>query len=373
MGIQIVPQAPAWAAAVAAFNQRLKAGGSEWGWYTTHEPDWLAPRPGQSAWREYYLAVEDGTEVRGAFALKPQQFWIDGRLEVVTDWQGPVSEGIVDPRYAALGLRLFREMQRLRPLLFSWGHGGYDREMPRMLRSLGFLMHDTPFCLRVLKPARFLRLNRYLRQRAGRRAVLDFLASSGLGWAGFRALQGALSLPKHFEARASVEVVESFGAWAEELWERGRARYRALAVRDAAVLNALMPAAGWPPVIRLKVTRGGELLGWIAVMDRQLSADPRFGELRIGLLVDYFAAPAHALAVIRAGAELLAERGVDLIFANQSHPAWLRALQSNGFAVLPRRRLFAASKPLAIALEPFGDVQRGLFLTNLDGHGPMGL
>ncbi len=373
MAIEIVPQAPEWAPAVAAFNQRLKSGGSEWGWYTTHEPDWLAPRPGQGVWREYYLAVENGETVRGAFALKPQPFWIGGKLEVVADWQGPVSEGIVDPRYAALGLRLFREMQKLRPRMFSWGHGGYDREMPRMLRSLGFLMHDTPFCLRVLKPARFLRMNGYLRDRASRRLALDLLAATGLGWAGLKALHAGLGLASRFGPRAQAEVVESFGGWADELWERARDHYRALALRDSASLNALLPREGWPHAIRLKLTRRGELLGWIAVMDREQGSDPRFGALRVGLLLDYFAPPAHAVAVIRAGAELLAERGVDMIFANQSHPDWVRALRSNGFLVLPRRRLFAASKPLAQVLEPFGEVERGLFLTNLDGHGPMGL
>jgi len=373
VAIEILPYTPEWIGPVAAFNRRMKEGGSSWGWYETDEPDWIPPREGRKVWREYYLAVENREVVRGAFALKPQEFLIHGEPHVVADWQGPVSEGVIDRRFSALGLRIFREIAKLRPLHFSWGHGGYDQEMPRMLRSLGFLMHDTPFCLRVLRPARFLRRNRYLRDRPGRRAALDLLAATGLGWVGFEALHRSLALASLARPRARAEVVPGFAPWADEVWERCRGSYAALAVRDAATLDALMPPGGWPPATRLRVTRGGEVVGWIAVMDRALHDEPRFGDLRVGLLLDSLARPEDAAAVVGAGFRHLADAGVDLVFANQSHPAWIAAMRANGFLVLPRKRLFAASKPLEQALEPFAWTQRGLLLSNLDGHGPMGL
>jgi solute carrier family 35 protein len=64
--------------------------------------------------------------VRGGYALKPQEWWVRGRTHIVTDWQGPFSEGAVSNRYGALGLRMLRDMVSKRPLLYSWGHGGED-------------------------------------------------------------------------------------------------------------------------------------------------------------------------------------------------------------------------------------------------------
>ena len=120
-----------------------------------------------------------------------------GQTSVVTDWQGPFSEGSVNSKYATLGLRLVRDMLSKRPLLYSWGHGGNEQPMVRMLRTMGWQMHGTPFCLRVLRPARFLRLNGHL---------------------------------------------------------------RGTPLRRAASMNALAPAAGWTPVTRIKVERAGGII-----------------------------------------------------------------------------------------------------------------
>ena len=39
-----------------------------------------------------------------------------------------VSLGAIDNGYAALGLRLVRDMLKKAPLLYSWGHGGSDED-----------------------------------------------------------------------------------------------------------------------------------------------------------------------------------------------------------------------------------------------------
>jgi len=374
VSIEVVPYAPEHVEAVKAFNRRMRAGGSEWGWYEDSVPDWLAPQPGQRVWREYYLVVEDSEAVRGGFALKPQDFLIQGEPHVVTDWQGPVSEGVVNSHYNTVGLRIFREMLKRRPVLFSWGHGGYERELPRFLRSLGFFMYDTPFCLRVVRPARFLHRNRYLRSTAARRIGLDLLAGSGLGWLGLRGMHAALDLARRgARVRADAEPVDDFGEWSNALWADVSGDYSVIAVRDAEVMNALVPAQGWPQCRRLRVRRGGQDLGWVVVMESQLSGDVRFGDLRVGVLVDMLARPSDAASVIAAGYRQLAAQGVDLVFANLSHPAWVEGCARNGFLVLRKRRLFAASKPLQQLLEPVSGTMPGLHLTNMDGHGPMGL
>jgi hypothetical protein len=371
MAIRIVPHSAQLSSAVHEFNMRMRAGGSPWGFFVDPEPFWPRQR-GKSVWREYYVAVDDDNSVRGGYALKPQQWRVRGAAHVITDWQGPYSEGSVNAKHATLGLRLIRDMLGKRPLLYSWGHGGNEQPVVQMLQKMGWWLHNTPFCLRVLRPARFLRLNAYLRTSTLRRAALDLLAFSGLGALGLRVLHHALRLKARRRFRASAAEFADFGDWADALWERCARRYAAIAVRDAASMNVLAPKTGWPSVTRLKVELAGRVIGWALVMDTRMQRDARFGDLHVGSIVDCFADPDDAGEVVAASTAVLRRRGVDLIASNQSHPAWVRGFADNGYLVLPNRRLFAASPELRRLLEPVAETAQGLHLTNFDGHGPAG-
>ena len=150
----------------------------------------------------------------------------------------------------------------------------------------------------MLRPARFLHRNGYLRTTPLRRLGLDVLAASGLGFLGLRGLHAALGGRGERSEPAEAETVPEFGAWADAVWERCRERYAVIAVRDAKMQNVLLPASGWPPGIRLRIRRGGEVLGWAVVMDTAMSNDHRFGDLRVGSVVDALALPEHAEAVV---------------------------------------------------------------------------
>lgn len=373
MGLTIVPHAERYRDAVSAFNARLAAGGSRWSFYPDPVPEWIPRRPDQNVWREYHLAVDDDQVVRGAYALKPQLWWVRGVFHTVTDWQGPFSEGSVDPRYGTLGLRMLRDMLKKHPLLYSWGHGGDDQPVVQMLLKMGWVMHYTPFCLLVVRPSRFLRLNGLLRSSPWRRWALDVGAYSGLGFVGLKLMHSALRLWHWVPLRARAEEVPSFGDWADSLWERCKDRYCAIALRDAATMNALVPAQGWPHGIRLKVDRDGHNIGWAVVMDTQMRGDGRFGDLRVGSIVDCLADPDDTGEVVAAATRFLRRRGVDIVVSNQAHPAWVRGFAQSGYAVLPNKRMFAPSPSLRALLEPFDEAARGLHLTNMDGHGPMAL
>jgi hypothetical protein len=373
MPIEVVPYTQEWVEAVLAFNARMRAGGTVWGWYPSPVDEWLPERAGRKTWREHWLAVEDGAFVRGAFALKPHEWSVRGAKQLVTDWQGPVTEGVISRRYNTLGLRLLREMLKRYPLLYSWGHGGLEQPMLLMLDRLGWRLHRTPFLLRVLRPVPFLRRNRYLRTSRGRRLLLDVAAFSGAGWLGLGTLHGLARVRARRSAPADAEPFEHFAPWADDLWERCASRYAALAVRDSATMNALLAQGRWPPAQKLRVVRGGATLGWAAVMDTAMRDDERFGSLRVGSLVDGLADPADAEAVVGAAFRFLRRRGVDLVVSNQSHPAWIAAFAAHGFVAVPGRRVFAASPELANALEPWEELRQGLHLTNLDGHGPLSL
>lgn len=373
MSIEIVPHSAAHVDAVAAFNRRLADGGSPWNFYTEPEPAWIAPRPGQTVWREHHLAVDDAGEVRGAYALKPQTWLVRGEPHTVTDWQGPFSEGSVNVRFTTLGLRMIRDMLKKHPLLYSWGHGGDDQPVVQMLQKMGWVMHQTPFCLLVVKPARFLRMNALLRSTPLRRLALDIGAYSGIGFVLLTLMHGVLRL-RHFRRFSATATVETtFGPWADELWRRCKARYTAIAVRDSASMNVLVPPAGWPPGIRLKVDRGGQTIGWAVVLDTQMRGDARFGTLRVGSVVDCLADPVDTGEVVAVATRYLRRRGVDIVISNQAHPAWVQGFAQNGYAVLPNKRMFAPSPALRKLMEPFDETAQGLHLTNMDGHGPMAL
>lgn len=380
MAIQIVQHDLVWKDKVEAFNGRMRDAGSHWGFYVDPEPTWIPKRrDDQASWREYWLCVEDATTVRGGYALKPQRWLVRGREQLVTDWQGPFTEGAIDMRFAALGMRLVRDMLKKRPLLFSWGHGASDAPILQMVKALGWLVMPTPVALRVINPYAFLRRNRILRDRPERAAALDALAMSGVGTVGITGMHGLMRLGSGRLYRADYEEVAEFGPWADQLWADVHGRYQAIAVRDADAMNTLLPPgerqAEWSAVRRYRVRRAERTVGWVVTTCSKQHDDHRFGDLTVGCLVDYLADPEDAPYVIAAGFRALRNEGADVVFANQSDRRWLGALRNNGFVLLEGRRLFCAAPALTSLLEPVSELERegGLFLTNMDGHGPQGL
>lgn len=363
--------------AVREFNARMAAANVHWRWPETPVDHWVPDNaPGQTpaaprTWREHYVAHDDDGTIRGACAIKPHDWFVKGETFQIVDWHGPITEGVIDNKFMTIGLRMIRELQKRWPLTYSWGHGGLETPMLQMLESMKYLMYGTPFCLRVLKPFRFLRMNGYLRTSPARKLAQDVAAWTGMGWLGGKLLGLAMRTGRSVPRDLRVEVFEQFEPWSDELWERVRSEYSAIAYRDADTMNWLLPESGFPAGIRLRVFDGARTLGWAIVLDTEMQGDLRFGDLRVGSVIDCLADPKDAEAVIAGADRFLAERGVDCIMSNQSHPAWRDAFRSNGYVLLEDRRYFAATPALAEALGPFEETRLGLHLTNMDGHGPM--
>ncbi|MGE0792449.1 MAG: hypothetical protein AB7S26_42635 [Sandaracinaceae bacterium] len=376
MAIKIVPHAADKKDLVEAFNAKMRAGGSPWGFYVDPEPYWIPKtEDDQPVWREFHLAIEDGDECVGGYGLKPQRWLIRGEEVTVTDWQGPFSLGAVDNRYASLGLRFIRDMLRKQPMLYSWGHGGSDEKIVQLVKKLGWLLHETPFLFRVCQPKNFLQKNALLRKDPRKALAQDVLAISGLGTLGLHALHAALRMKSLTRFEARYEPVADFASWTDEVWERAKGDYLALAVRDQRAMRTLLPVeqrhSEWPAPTRIRVLKDGRTIGWAAVVEKQLSGDARFGEMRVGVVADAFGAIEDAPEVAHAAFDHLRASGVDMVMVNHSHPAWIAAYEAAGFFKVEDRRVFCASPKLLAALEPFEETKRGLFLTNMDGHGPM--
>src|SRR5208337_1038233 len=129
MQIRVVEYAEEWRDALSAFNQRLAAAGSKIRFPPPANRESAVPRFHQDLVETRYLAVEegatDGCAVRGAYALKFQQFWLSGELIPVADIMLPVSEAIINRNYSHVALALLFNAQKRQPLLYGLGMGGF--------------------------------------------------------------------------------------------------------------------------------------------------------------------------------------------------------------------------------------------------------
>jgi hypothetical protein len=370
MTVRIVEHALEYQDRVQAFNCRMKQKGSTWAFYVHPIPRWLPKKGEQPVWRQYYLAVDDQGEVRGAYCLKRQDFWFDGRVRRIASLQGPVSEGVVDSCYSFVALLMIRDALAREPLLF--GYGG-NASVTKLLEVSKWWISQTPLCVRVLRPNRFLTLNRMLNDSTSRRWILHGLAFSGLGWIGLNGLTSLGKLIHRCPLDAEYEFVEAFDDWADELWLRSRKSYDITAVRDQKTLNTLMPRNDWPPVMRLKVKHENRIVGVVSVLDTQMQDDSRFGSLRVGAIVENFGSLEHCGRIIASATSLLHRRGVDIIVSNQTHPRWLHGFRANGFQVSRGHRVLTLSPSLKKEWDADKSLLKRLHMNNLDGEGPLGL
>ncbi len=367
-GILIEPYGLQHIPAVQAFNQRLQKGNQSILAPESPISPWLPRGHHNALYQDYYVAW-DGQHVRGCYVLKWQPFWLQNRIENIADYQLPISEGIVDPTYAMVGVSLLKDALRRSPKLFALGLGWRSEPVVRFLAAMRWLLIDCPFFFSVVRPFRFLRGMKYLRTRASRRFLLDLAAFTGLGSLGLRAVQRIrrrVGLPAH-----TVSPVNGFGDWANGIWEASRDAYTLIAQRDAGILNVLYPADD-SRFIRLRVEMRGEPVGWAVLLNTPMREDKYFGDLRVGSLVDCLALPGHEMLVVAASRQFLARAGVDLVVTNLLAPSWCAAARADGFLEGPSNFILAISPVLAEQLQPKGDVAR-IHMTRGDGDGPIHL
>lgn len=357
---------------VRAFNRRMVQGGTHWVFYDSATPTWLAPADSDLPRRDFFVAVDEEVEVRGAYCLKRQRFISGDEQMVASSIQGPVSEGLVDQRFAAVALHLIRDMQHRHAELFAWGA---SEKLLGVLKRMKWQSFQTPLAMKVVHGTRFLRGARFLRNNPKVRWAADIAAATGLAGATVALTQATLALVAGGAGLRGAQAVEEsrFGAWADEVWEAARSTYDFMAARDSKTMNALLPEEGWPKAMILRIERDGQTIGWAAARDTKMSGSPRFGDLSVGSVIDALAKPGEEAVVLKLVTRHLEHRGVDLIVANFSSPVWVRAFRRCGYLISRNRRTLIVSPSLAKCLgETRGGLQ-GVHLTPLDGDGPLGL
>ena len=369
LSIAIVPYAADLEEGVRQLNRRLAAGGAEIRFPESHVPDWLQKTADRTVFQEYFLAVDGG--VRGGYILKTQDFWIDGQARTIADLRLPLSEGIVNPDYNFLGLQLVTNALTRQPLLFALGMGGYGQALPQLLKAMRWSIGPVPFLFRVVRPGNFLKNITALRTSKLRRFACDTAAGTGLGWLTWKA--AAFLRPAYGRPRSVVwEEVGEFDPWGDEIWDAAKDDYALVAVRNTAVLRDLYPRQD-KRFIRLKVSRDGKPIGWAVGLATAMAGHKQFGNMKVGTIVDGFAAPGDALDVACCVCEALEARSADVIVSNQSHAVWSGALSRCGFRQGPTNFLFAVSPKLARLLPEFPHALGTFHLNRGDGDGPIHL
>ena len=376
MSIRIVPYAAEHEGEVRRFNARLEAAHLDPRLYSLRFPERhvpaLPPNPGgKGPFQQQFLALDDAGVVRGGYLLKHQWFVLDGRECRIADYQLPMSEGIIDRRFAPVALKLLEDALAKQPLLFGLGMGGYHVPIARFVHAAGWKTATVPFLFRVIHPGAFLKNIALPRTSPLRRAALDLAAATGLGWLAVR-LRQSLRRSHRPPHAIAFERVEAFEQWADSIWHRAKDCYGLVAVRDREVLDTLYPR-GERRYLRLRITRDGAPIGWAVLLDTRMSGHMYFGDMRVGSLVDCLARPEDAADVAACARQVLEEAGVDLIVSNQSHAAWCRGLDRCGFLSGPSNFLFTAAPKLACRLEPLAEKLASFHINRGDGDGPVNL
>ena len=367
MKLQIVRYEERHIPAVKRLNERLAAGGETWTFPERITSRWLPDTPGEELVEQYFVA-EEGDEVRGGYLLKWQPFWIEGRIEQVCTLYLPLSEGIVNQHYKLLGLTVIRDALTRNPRAFCLGMGGAKRSLPQTLKLLGWQVHDVPFFFLPLRARPFLRnlqpvqKKPWLRLGAGIAAVTG---SAGLGLAVMKALKRA---PTAARRDTTFAVVESFDAWADDIWEKAKAQYSLCADRQRAHQNRIYQPGG--ESIRVVVRHQSEIVGWFVARCRLMSGHKYFGNMRVGSMIDALAIPGHEVRLAWAARQFLDERGADIIVCNMQHSEWCAALMQAGFFKGPSNFALATSPKLSALLDPFAErISHAQFMRG-DGEGP---
>ena len=367
MAIELLPYEGALVPAVKDFNARMLAGGVGIEYLI---PETFTINPASPVSSDWTIAVENDV-VRGGYILQWRDFQIGGERHRAGDYQTPISEGVINKKYALVGAVMIKHALRRTPRIYTVGMGGLERPLPKMLKAMGWSLTTVPFRFHVARPGNFLHEIQHLRTSGTRRLGLDLLAASGLGWAGIRALEQWKSQgprqPIQSGVQSGAEPFETFGDWADELWKRHANDYLFAGARDAATLNALYTGRQFE---RWKLVRDGRAVGWVVVLIKKLQQNKYFGDMKSGVIVDAWSPLPDARWAIATGAEALRRGGADVIFANTLHPVWLEALRRERFLAGPTNFGFAVSPKIAESLNPFEEkAKTSTYLMRGDGDG----
>ena len=200
--------------------------------------------------------------------------------------------------------------------------------------------------------------------------MLDFLAFTGIGILLINVFQ-YLVKKKHINKESiSIELIQDFGEWSDKLWEECKNEFSIIAIRDSKTLNILYSKNKF---IRMRISLGNQIIGWVVVLDTQMNNHKQFGNMRVGSIIDCLAKPDNESIVVACATDYLERRGVDILISNQSNHRWCSALKESGFINGPSNFIFTASKKLTELIKPIDTTIPNSHFNRGDADGPINL
>jgi hypothetical protein len=277
---------------------------------------------------------------------------------------------LVDPAFAGVAAALMVKLTREQPRMLALGMGGMEGPFARLLASFRWHGEPVPFLVRILRPARVVTGLPSMRRTWWRAAAGRLAALTGAAWIGGGVANAWLARRAPSRAGLTVEIVPDFGGWADAIWERCRDHYTLIGRRDAAMLQQMYPST--MPVVRLRVCRSGQDVGWVVVLLRDLRGKraTAFGALQVGVVVDGLADPADVPHLVAVATDHLRRAGADLVFSNQASADWQAALRQSAYLEVPSTfAVFASPKLAGVFRDPA--LRRRVHLNRGDCDGPM--
>jgi hypothetical protein len=309
-----------------------------------------------------YIAIDEQAAARGGFLLMEQRGWLNGGSIRVANYQAPVSEGILNPRYGMVGLHMVRFIQREWPCAFVVGMGTADRPLPRLLSAAGWSVREVPFFFRIVRARRVFRNLRPLYARTWSGLGARIAANTGAGWLAASLLH--TRPPLHEALPLQIDRLHTWNNDVDELWQRTAHECAFAVTRDRPTLRALYPLDD-RRYAAYAFTSNGKLRGWAVCAVTAMRDHKYFGDLRVATILDAWSEPDAAGSIVALLTQHL-RRTVDLIISNQSHRVWTAAFRRAGFASARSNYLLALSRPLTAAI---GGATDRLHVTRGDGDG----
>jgi hypothetical protein len=324
---------------------------------------------------ERYVGVDAEGQVRGAYILRWQFLWLRGEQFLGACYGHPVSEGVINKRYAMMGVSILRDALRRCEYLHMLGASGRDGSVFRVAQHAGWQIEDVPFLFRVIRGGPFLQRLPQMQRSGGRRLLASISAKTGLANIASRVLNEGSALWHHgssalrVSSNVTVEEVSSLAGSADEAWLRSSSQYAFCVVRDGAHVDPSFPLDR-TDLHRLVVRHQGSVVGWSVVMTEGLSRLQTYlGDVAAGLIVDAFGDTAYACEVVRAATTYLADQGVDVVITNTSHNRWVAGYKSAGFIPWSSQYPLLVSKSLAHRIGDFPAVMPQTHMSRGDGDG----
>jgi hypothetical protein len=348
--------------AVEAFNRRMIDGHADCDFLLPITPETRsAASDGPIRWTRY--VVLDGDEVRGGVLGMDQSGWVNGHSVRALNFQSPLSEGIVNPRYSIVAMQMVKFMQKQSEAVFMVGMGSADRPLPKLLTALGWSVRPVPFLFRVHHAGNFLSELRLLRTSPMKRIAAQTARVTGLGAVGLAVMQRRSN-----PGAGTIRQVSAWGDWADDIWQRCRGNCSFAVQRDRQTLESLYPTSDLRTKIFF-VERESKPVGWSVCFNAALENHRHFGSLRVGAILDCMAEPdSMALTATLVDREM-ASQDADLVVVNHSHAEWVRTFRSAGFLTGPSNYMLAISKRLTEMVRLGQRGEELMHVTRGDGDG----